>query len=531
MRANILSTERHAWRRYETENQQILATGDPSTVDAFTDLFSRGAPDRDAIVRVARRQPGHYALALKSPESCFAIVDHCRSSPIFYTDTHVSNDAHLLRSEEDLRQPNQTAIAHASMAGFVTGNQTLSAGMHQLRAGEFALWSASQSAPRIDRHHIYMPTATRTEPEGELIDEMLSVLDGAIARTIEAAAGRPIWVPLSAGLDSRLLLAKFVEHGYDNLQAFTYGPPHNDERRAAQTIAERLSVPWAFYPSRPAAMRRFFVSPDRAAYWRYCDGLSSVPNFQDFLTLFLLDARATLPEDAVIVNGQTGDFITGGHIPATLMQGDTDANGLFEAIVAKHYSLWTSLKTSNRLAALREHVCAELGLEVGDKLERDAAIAHYERFELEERQAKYVVNGQRNYEFLQRDWSLPLWDRAFVDFWQNIPVGFKYRQALFTKALARWNYQGLFRDFTPTVDQWSGLTKAVLVPSRLIRLTFGPKVRDRFLRRMLYFGMYRDQYAPFGYAEFLRSAADLRNPVSLLSRAWLAEHAAEMNAG
>jgi hypothetical protein len=35
--------------------------------------------------------------------------------------------------------------------------------------------------------------------------------------------------------------------------------------------------------------------------------------------------------------------------------------------------------------------------------------------------------------------------------------------------------------------------------------------------------MYRYQYAPFGYHAFLRHAENLRNPISLLSRHWLAE--------
>jgi asparagine synthase (glutamine-hydrolysing) len=134
-----------------------------------------------------------------------------------------------------------------------------------------------------------------------------------------------------------------------------------------------------------------------------------------------------------------------------------------------------------------------------------------------------VINGQRNYEFLGLDWSLPLWDSALVAFWRNIPVEQKFRQKLFAQALARWDYRGLFRDFNPKVDQWSGAARAVLIPSRLIRLSRGAARRDAFLRRMLYFGMYRDQYAPFGYATFLREAGDLRNPVSLLSRAWLEE--------
>ena len=434
----------------------------------------------------------------------------------------MSNDARLLQREAGLTEPDPDGVADAEMAGFVTGANTLFRGLRQLEAGGLALWRAGSGAPEVTRYRVYLPDAPDARPESEMAGDMMARLDAAIERTMVQAGGRPIWVPLSAGLDSRLLLAKFVEHGYDNLRAFTYGPLGNDEMRAARVIADRLEVPWTFHPSRPADMRSFFSSGELQAYWDYCDGLSAVPNFQDLLTLHDLDRRGTLPEDAVVVNGQTGDFISGGHIPAALMTDEPGADGLFNAIVAKHFSLWTSLKTPERLEDVRARTFERLGVTPDPRMDRETAIAHYERFEYEERQAKYVINGQRNYGYLGRDWALPLWDSGFVEFWRNVPVARKYRQQLFRDALARWDYRGLFRDFQPRVDQWSGLTKAILVPSRLIRLTLGREARDRFLRRMLYFGMYHDQYAPFGYGRFLKAAGDLRNPVSLLSREWLA---------
>lgn len=502
---------------------RTLATGDPDAEVAVRRVLEAGTPTPAQLAHALRDIAGQFAVIARSATACCAIVDHCRSSPVFHTEDAVSNDAHLLRRERQLDTPDPIGVSDAAMAGFVSGNRTLFEGLHQLEAGCLAIWSPGTTAPAITRYRDYMPGVIDQRSESELVDGFLAVLDDAIARTISTAAGRPIWIPLSGGLDSRLLLAKFVEQGYDNLFAFTYGPNGNDEMHAARFIAGRLGVRWSFLASRPGGMRRFFAGPERREYWEYCDGLSSVPNFQDLLTLREFRNRGALPDDAVLVNGQTGDFISGGHIPASLMQADISPDNLFDAIVGKHFSLWHSLKTPSRLDELRARVFAQFDIPVGSTLDRDHAIALYEQFEFDERQSKYVINGQRNYEFLGLDWSLPLWDSALVEFWRNVPVELKFRQKLFRTALARWDYRGLFRDFEPEVDQWSGLAKAVLIPSRLIRLSLGPARRDMFLRHMLYFGMYRDQYAPFGYVEFLKNARDLRNPVSLLSRAWLAE--------
>jgi asparagine synthase (glutamine-hydrolysing) len=524
MSAEILAADRFGWQQRSGEVVHTLATGDPDAEAAVRTALAGGAVAPDELARAVRGVAGHFAVIGRSPTACCAIVDHCRSSPIFFTDEAVSNDAHLLRTRESLNTLDSAGVSDAAMAGFVTGGHTLFEGLHQLEAGSLVVWSAGTTTPAVTRYRDYMPRVVDHRSEDVLVDEFLSILDSAIARTISAAGGRPIWVPLSGGRDSRILLAKFVEQGYDNLFAFTYGPRGNDEMRTAKIIAGRLNVPWRFAPSKPRAMRKFFASPERSAYWAYCDGLSAVPNFQDLLTLLQFKAEGDLPEDAVIVNGQTGDFISGGHIPAKLMESSSGPDILFEAIVAKHFSLWHSLKTPVQLDALRARVFTRMGISPHEELDRNAVIAHYEQFEFDERQSKYVINGQRNYEFLGHDWSLPLWDSALVEFWRNVPVELKFRQKLFRTALARWDYRGLFRNFEPEVDQWSGLAKAVLIPSRLIRLSLGAARRDMFLRHMLYFGMYRDQYAPFGYVEFLRNARDLRNPVSLLSRVWLAEH-------
>ena len=118
-----------------------------------------------------------------------------------------------------------------------------------------------------------------------------------------------------------------------------------------------------------------------------------------------------------------------------------------------------------------------------------------------------------------------------MEFWRNVPPQYGFGQRLYRRYLESWDFRGLFKSFKPVVWQWPGAMKAVLPLFRLIRLTLGPDTRDQVLKSLLYFGIHRHQYAPFGYRYFLRHAQNLRNPVSVLSRRWLAEMGISVGAG
>ncbi len=526
----IILNERYRWQSRKHGPVTVHHRGDAAAVEGIARaLLALPKPGVDDAVTALRDADGHFAAVFEGPGYVLACADHCRSIPVFYAtkggdEPVISNDARMVKARAELDRVDAVSALEAATAGFVTGRHTLFEGLSQLQAGDLLWFDTATGETVVRQYYAYLPDRLEEASEARLADELAEVTDRAMRRVIGQADGAPIWVPLSAGLDSRLILCKLVELGYDRLSAFSYGPAGNDEARAAREVARRLGVPWRSYPDRASNMRRLFASADRADYWAFGDGLSTLPNFQDFPTLYRLRERGELPEDVVVVNGQTGDFISGGHIPKALYENErASLDDLFAAIVAKHYSLWDSLKTPENLERLRGRVWEDLGLCGDEQFSRDETIALYERWEYQERQAKHIINGQRNYDFLGIDWALPLWDRGFVEFWRNVPPRHKLAQRLYRRYLESWDFRGLFSDFKPVVWQWSGAMKAVLPLFRLVRLTLGPVQRDRLLKSLLYFGMYRHQYAPFGYRYFLRHAQNLRNPVSVLSQRWLAE--------
>ena len=70
----------------------------------------------------------------------------------------------------------------------------------------------------------------------------------------------------------------------------------------------------------------------------------------------------------------------------------------------------------------------------------------YEYAEFQDRQCKYVITGQRIYEFLGYDWRMPLWDNEYIRFWERATLVEKAGQSLYARMLKNANWGGVWRD-------------------------------------------------------------------------------------
>jgi asparagine synthase (glutamine-hydrolysing) len=410
------------------------------------------------------------------------------------------------------------------MTGYVTGSDTLIQGLKKLQSGESMIVNRPNNSVNISRYYRYYSAGDESRSDDDWVDELDVIMNNITQRMIDRAEERPIRVPLSAGLDSRVLVCKLHEAGYNDLEVFSYGPPGNWEARGAQTIAKRLDIPWRSVVINRKEAHQMFWSSEREKYWNFADGLSALPNFQEYYPISKLHSMGVLPENSILINGQSGDFITGGHVPKTLIQSDANVRTLLDIIIEKHYALWTNLMTIDRLERVEEKILKLLGVSIDTELTAEELVSLYERWECEERQVKWVIHGQRVYDFFGYDWQLPLWDIELARFYQRVPIHLKLDQYLYRSWLERWNYKGLFLDFNPSVWRWPGVSLAVVPLAKGVEMLLGGRAKRGWYKMFYYFGHSSDHYAPYSYSEYFQARNLIRNSTSLNGRVWAREN-------
>jgi len=380
---------------------------------------------------------GNFAVIVKYDGWLLAAVDHIRSIPLFYGKADnkffLSDDAAWIRRETKCEQRDTLACAEFLLSSYVTGRDTLFASVKQIQAGEMIVVENNRSGEGITAHRYYRflrgDYLSRTQKE--FLEHFDVVFKRAIRRLITSAKGRTLVVPLSGGYDSRIIVLLLLRLGYDNIVAFSYGLSGNREASISKQIAETLGLRWEFIPYSRSQWRNWFHSSERKAYYCYADGLSSLPHLQDWPAVKVLRQDRLIPEDSVFVPGHTGDFIGGGHVPQRLYNGakhTVDAGVL--AVLQKHFAL-------NSIRALDIEVQSELERRIRNIIGEvppetpDRAINAYESWEWQERQAKFIVNSCRVYEFWRYEWRMPLWDQEITGFWERVPVRYRAGKTLY----------------------------------------------------------------------------------------------------
>jgi asparagine synthase (glutamine-hydrolysing) len=411
------------------------------------------------------------------------------------------------------------------MAGYITGEDTVITGLNQLQAGEALILNNHTNSYQTIRYGQYFPQPQAEPEDGYYLNKLETVMDNVFNRMIEQADGAPIWVPLSGGLDSRLIVCKLKELGYEDVQTYSYGALGNHEARNARDVAKTLELPWRFIRSNTNEASQLFSSKIRQDYWSFADVLSSQPPVSMLQSLILLKEEGAIPKNAVFINGQSGDFITGGHVPKKLLLGDSPSEEtLLDIIIEKHFSLWKHYYVDNNLAQIREKtkkIFESWGIK---DVSRNGLIARYEAWECQERQCKYVVNGQRLYDFLELDWLLPHWDTEVIDFWGRVPFELKYGQKLYKEYLLRYDYRGLFSREYLKPSTWPREKEWVPWVARMIGLVLGSQVKESFYHKMFYYGVYHNQYALMGRRYYLNHYDNASGVISFLVDHWLNEN-------
>lgn len=494
------------------------------------------AGDLAGLTRLLPGLDGHFALVVESGEAVLAATDPIASIPLFFAQTGtgecryaVDARARRLAKRCALERRDDDAVLSVAMSGYSLGDTTLYRGLTNLYPGEYALFH--DGTCERSRYFVYRPWQVRERSDKQLQGELAGLLRSVFEKLKADLAGRAILVPISAGIDSRLVAAGLKAVGHREVRCFSYGQRGNHEADTGRRVSEHLGLPWAFIETTQASQREFFASALARDFAAYADTLGGIPFYQDYDELRRLKESGFVPGDAVIINGQSGDYLTGNHVPASLWSApatDMDETARWQRIldpaVAKHLSLWQHLKTPGNLARVARLLRAEIEKAGGRLGDANLDFALYEQSEYDNRQSRYVVQGQRIYDHQGFDWRLPLWDRALIDFFATVPLSAKRRQKLYRDTVMRLDWGGVWRHAINRKWVTPAWLRPVRLAARLAVAPFGKQAWHDVERR--YFAWHMNTsclYAIVPPSALRQDRRGFRNAFSWHSEAYLAD--------
>ena len=512
----------HVWIRHEYEGMNFWALGHAWIGDRFYDAEALAknlamAKADSSLEKFLHDLNGHFALVLEHADFLWAAVDRTRSIPLFYMPqkdgAFVSDSPKLLREHFPNFTFDQDSIKEFLACGYVSGSDTLLSGLRQLQAGE-SLLVQKDARLNLNNYFVYYGNLRQNISDEALIGEFDAILEKAFRRLVEFAKGRQMVIPLSGGLDSRLVASRLKKLGCTNVFCYAYGKPYSADVAKSRLIAERLGFPWEHVPYSAAIWHEVYRSPEWRKYYRFAHNFVSVPHMDEWPALMELKRRKLVSEESVFVPGHTGDFISGGHLCYfDNTPGELSQKKLEDSVIRKHYGLWPLPGNGELREFFRARIrtcLASCPQEAPEELAQG-----YEFWEWRERQAKYIINAVRSYEYHGFHWHLPLWDSEIVDFWRGIPPDSKRNKRLYKKFLTATDREGVFTELkgrenaVPARDKLSG------------NFLFGGvanSVREfkKFLSR--YYAHPLGVWGICGYTETLTKYRSARNPVAILAR-------------
>lgn len=497
------------WHKQSFVKFDLFFKGKINSLPLIEQCLEKHDIDFDIFERFLKKQRGSFSIVIVTNHFILAAVDRMCSFPLFFTKSaimdHMVYDAHA-GSDKD-------ALLEYFCSGFVSGQKTLNSQSKRLEAGEY-LYFVKSGVFEVRPYFRYVPVKNLGRyNEEDYLEQFGQLTDQSIERTLASANGRKILVPLSGGLDSRLILAKLVEAKYDNLHVITYGVKDGHESIMARNVCDKLRLKWNFIPTSAVNLTADSFKEYFNRYLSFCALPSSVPSILEVLAFYQLSQAGAI-NDAVIVNGQSGDFTSGGHIRFDLI-GELTRDNLYRYMLKKHYSLWPRLLTESNVSNILKIIDKEF-VKFCQFTGDDDLISFYEYWECKERQSKIVLNGQRLYDSMGCYWTLPFWDSDLLDFWRSCPIKYKLNQSLYIKYLKSYNYAGLFDTLRIVPDPWVSKYSVIRYLGFITKLTLGNKFKALFYKYMDYYSTYNDQYRILGRDLYKQHWREIRNPVSLM---------------
>lgn len=450
-------------------------------------LLSENSQDIDIFLRNDLKTfGGFYSLIIVAESEYYLITDIIRSIPIFYgklkDKLFITDSLEYFQRSHNPFEINSNKLEEFIFSGFVYGRDTVFKNVHGMQAGEIV--KINHKNYSSTRYFKFIPLSNPDQPMAlpEISKEYDGILNKIFSRIVKGNPNVNNWiVPLSGGHDSRLTLNYLYRLGVKNVICYSYGTTKNEQSNISQQVAEVLNFEWYFVESSENKWNVLHEHGIIDEYISYSFNGVSTPHLQDLLAVYELHTLNILSDGDIFLKSH-GDFIVGSQL-SDLDTSLTTIENAVNRVVTRHRNI---------------NVMSEVSRRVVEEIFRNEDIEpkyFQEYFNWQERQAKFIVNSIKVYEFFGYECLLPFWHRENVDFWLTVPPNLRMGRKIFFAAemhciLLKELKEIPFVVKSPktTNEAINGIVKRVM-PSKLLVLLLritGRKVRSNEAMNMIY---------------------------------------------
>lgn len=352
---------------------------------------------------------GAFAIIEKTEHEVSVWVDTAASFQLFYKIS--DNQALIQNSPNRLDEPLSSEAKNDLLKIYCTQNSdTLLKDWKNLPAGHKLTINHKEENLMVTRwfsHFVQNKQKANSDTEKKFLN-MVS----RWARQVKVFAnGDPVWVPLSGGYDSRLIISSLVRGNVSNLHVYTYGRQDSLEAANAKRIAETLGLDWHFINYDKNLLDLFFTEK-----WRIFSARNhhymSVPQEQEFFALHALRKKNLLTGNFVVIPGYCGGTPAGNYVKENL------TNTL--RFIKRHYNI--------KAKGLLQDISSS-----------DA----FEQWIITNRMSKFLTGGVRVYEYFGGRWMLPMWHSEFLLLFYGLSFEDRFQKRFYKNVLFKYLFDPL----------------------------------------------------------------------------------------
>lgn len=387
--------------------------------------FIKKNPTSLEVISKVKQCNGYFGGIIETEKSIFLISDRTQTFPLYYSRT---KDSLTITNSITIDHYNESDIDEtASLAyiscGYCLNDTTLLKAFRQVEAGSVVEIKKNSGQIFVHKYFSYMPKKDQ-QPlnENEHLERLHQVHLSVFKRMCDSLNNKVVILPLSGGYDSRLILQMLRHFDVENVICVTWGRTTYWQTKIAKKIARHYNYKW-FNISNDSKSWQTWLN-DKNASLTADFSIGSIPYLQDQLVLGFCQKKLNIDlSQAVIITGNTGDFVEGEHILSTECD---QSEQVVTALFKKHFRL-------NKIKDPKP-IMTKILNDSDDYLERHGSLDGFDEWwEWKERQSKFVSKCVTPFNHSGADWRMPFWDLEIMNFWLSVPRELKRERCLFYK--------------------------------------------------------------------------------------------------